>query len=177
VNLEATLDECKRLDLELGMTEEYRLTVHPKGRITPELRAALKEHKGAILCELMWGTYVAATGADLDNFPPTSPRLKDAYGDPEGFVGALTEYESIRERWDILKPLLGTPDGAAVLTMDGIIAVLPETWPSEADAEESAEQLADEPGLPPKPGPAPPRYNYWFGIPNDNVDDLPEIDA
>jgi hypothetical protein len=124
MNHRETLAEAERLGLGLGLTEELRLTVEPKSRITPELRAALKENKGEIVCEILWQRYLEGMGGSA--LPPPSPRLREAFGDPEAFVAALTEFELVRAYWGTIERLSGSPDAAVLFTKDGIIGIAPE---------------------------------------------------
>jgi hypothetical protein len=124
MNYRETLAEAERLGLDFGLTEELRLTVEPKSRITPELRAALKEHKGLVVCEILWQRYLEGTGGS--ELPPPSPRLREAFGDPEAFVAALTEFELVRAYWRTIERLSGSPDAAVLFTKDGIIGIAPD---------------------------------------------------
>jgi hypothetical protein len=74
-------------------------------------------------------TAAAAIGLDLENMPPSSPEMRQAYedGDPDALVEALGEYIRVWKHWEQLQPLLGHPGGAALLADSwGMIAVLPE---------------------------------------------------
>jgi hypothetical protein len=123
MNLEQTMTEAKRLDLSFGVTEDFRLSIQPKARITPELRTALTDHKGEIACELLWSRYAGLTGADQDIFPPAGPAMREAYGNPRAFAKALVEFDLARKYWDLIKRQAESPRPALIITEDGIIAL------------------------------------------------------
>jgi hypothetical protein len=121
------------LGLRVKTREDWSFALSPSSRITPELRAAIREHKAQIACLMAQGlvvqTAAAALGLDLENMPPSSPEMRQAYedGDPDALVEALGEYIRVWKHWEQLQPLLGHPGGAALLADSwGMIAVLPE---------------------------------------------------
>jgi hypothetical protein len=83
------------LGLRVKTREDWSFALSPSSRITPELRAAIKEHKAQIACLMAQGlvvqTAAAALGLDLENMPPSSPEMRQAYedGDPDALVEAL----------------------------------------------------------------------------------------
>jgi hypothetical protein len=133
------LDALQAYDLiaDLGLRvkthEDWSFALSPSSRITPELRAAIKEHRPQIACLMAQGlivhTAAAALELDLENMPPSSPEMRKAYedGDPDALVEALGEYIQVWKHWEQLQPLLGHPGGSALLADSwGLIAVLPE---------------------------------------------------
>jgi hypothetical protein len=131
MNIEQTLSAIGRANLSLGVDEDHKLLVSPKQRITPELRAAIKEHKGQITCELMWSSYLTWIAEGADNLPPCSPALREAYGDPHAYADALVDFEVVRKKYGLIRHMLESPDAAAVITKDGIILVASETEENE----------------------------------------------
>jgi len=124
--------------LSVKLSEDWSLALGPASSITPELRAAIKEHKPQVLC-LMVGNHVLGTAAealrlDLNNAPPESPEMRQAYedGDPEALVKALGEYVQVWKHWDELQAALGIPGGSALVAdKRGLILVAPATEDEE----------------------------------------------
>lgn len=107
--------------LSVKLSEDWSFALSPPSSITPELRAAIKEHKAQVLC-LMVANHVLGTAAealrlDLNNAPPESPEMRQAYedGDPDALVEALGEYVQVWKHWDELQEALVIPGGSALV--------------------------------------------------------------
>jgi len=126
------------LGLRVKTREDWSFALSPSSRITPELRAAIKEHKPQIACllaqALVLQTAAEALGLDPENSPPSSPRMTKAYedGDPAGLVEALGEYVQVWKHWDELQAALGIPGGSTLVADKwGLILVAPATEDEE----------------------------------------------
>jgi len=129
-----TLEETFRAlqGLTVGVTTDLDLAVKPKGRITPELRAALKEHKATIVCELLWDEFKGYYQEEIEqierrNYPPPDA-MTEAYlqGDPAAFDAALKEYDLVLQSWSKVQELLDSPDGGVVVVPGyGEIRIMP----------------------------------------------------
>jgi hypothetical protein len=89
---EGLLAECNRRPVGFRATGDFDLIASPKNGLTPELHAAIGEHKGKIACYLVWAHYVVEwTGADVDDLPPWSPSMKEAFeaGNPSEFCSTF----------------------------------------------------------------------------------------
>ena len=126
MDLAETLAEMGRLGLALGVSKDLRLEVRPASKITPELRAAIKEHSKEVVCELMWSDAVGMLGKEGKELPPPSPDLQRSYGDPEAYAEALVKYVLAAKYWRVIEQAAGSPAEAVILTPEGTIVVGPE---------------------------------------------------
>jgi len=122
VNLEETMSEVGRLCLTLMVTEDLKLAISPKKILKPKLREAIREHKGEIVCELMWASYLDWIDYPTE-LPPSSPALKEAYGYPRTFYRALMEYDHVRENYELIEHPLVKERGAVIMSERGLLIV------------------------------------------------------
>jgi len=120
--------------LSVKLSEDWSFALSPASSITPELRAAIKEHKPQVLCLMvanhMLGTAAEALRLDLNNAPPESSEMRQAYedGDPD----ALVEYIQVWKHWDELQEAQGISGGSALVADKwGLILVAPATEDEE----------------------------------------------
>jgi hypothetical protein len=125
MDLVETMVEMSRLELAPSVSRDLRLEVRPASKITPELRAALKEHSKSVVCQLMWSELVGMLGEEVE-LPPTSPDLRRSFGDPQAYAEALLKYALAARYWRMIELSAGRPAEAIILTPQGTIVVGPE---------------------------------------------------
>jgi|SRR5215203_197739 len=121
MNLQQTLNLAQERGVALAITGDFQLSVKPKSQITPELREAFREHKGEIVCELMWHEYVECIGQDPRTLPAASPEMEETYGVPKAFAAALVKYDIARRYWDLIEEQAKNGREAAIVTQEGVI--------------------------------------------------------
>ena len=125
MDLLETMVEMRRLGLAPRVSRDLRLEVRPASKITPELRAALKEHSKSVVCQLMWSELVGMLGEEEVELPLPSPDLRRSFGDPQAYAEALLKYALTARYWRMIELCAGRPAEAIILTPQDTIVVGP----------------------------------------------------
>jgi hypothetical protein len=120
------------LGLTVRMKGDWGFALSPASEITPELRAAIKEHKPQIVCllaeEAVLQAAVEGLGLDPDHRPPWSPEMIEAYesGDPAALAEAMEKYVKVWRDWDVIEAMLSNNATGVIEGEDGLLVILPE---------------------------------------------------